>query len=228
MLHKHLTSRALIRATLVVSVAAMLTAANFSIALAGDDDGDESFMSKFMTGLGLKRAIDYNPINYGERSPLVVPPSRDLPPPIAGGAPASPGWPKDPDVSQRKEAKTKKKTGSNSTYQFLEDSRPLRPEEMENGRKRGQDEGKPAIDVEAAQNPSSQAQLGNKKGFFNFDWFKKEEYATFTGEPSRGDLTDPPPGYRTPSVDQPYGIGPDKTVTKNKGIGERMETETGR
>ena len=42
------------------------------------------------------------------------------------------------------------------------------------------------------------------------DWFKREEYATFAGEPSREDLTDPPPGYLTPSPDQPYGIGPEQ------------------
>jgi len=29
----------------------------------------------------------------------------------------------------------------------------------------------------------------------------------FTGEPKRTDLTAPPPGYQTPSPDQPYGPG---------------------
>ena len=36
---------------------------------------------------------------------------------------------------------------------------------------------------------------------------KKEETAKFTGEPPRASLTDPPPGYQTPSPDQPYGVG---------------------
>jgi hypothetical protein len=36
---------------------------------------------------------------------------------------------------------------------------------------------------------------------------KKEESAKFTGEPPRTSLTDPPPGYQTPSPDQPYGLG---------------------
>ena len=36
---------------------------------------------------------------------------------------------------------------------------------------------------------------------------KKDESAKFTGEPPRTSLTDPPPGYQTPSPDQPYGIG---------------------
>jgi hypothetical protein len=229
MLHKHLKSRVLIRATLAAAVAAALTSASFSVALAGEDDDDDSFLAKFMTGLGLKRAIDYNPINYGERSPLVVPPSRDLPPPVAASAPATPAWPKDPDVKRRKEAKTKQKKVTNATYDLTEDSRPLRPDELEKGRIPGRDEGKAAPNHgDSAQRQSSQAELGNRKSFFNFNWFKKEEYSTFTGEPTRAELTEPPVGYRTPSADQPYGIGPDKVQTKNKGIGERMETETGR
>ena len=36
---------------------------------------------------------------------------------------------------------------------------------------------------------------------------KKEEAAKFTGEPPRASLTEPPPGYQTPSPDQPYGVG---------------------
>jgi hypothetical protein len=35
---------------------------------------------------------------------------------------------------------------------------------------------------------------------------KKEEQAKFTGEPPRSSLTEPPPGYQTPSPAQPYGL----------------------
>ncbi len=34
----------------------------------------------------------------------------------------------------------------------------------------------------------------------------KSETANFTGEPARSALTDPPPGYQTPSPNQPYGL----------------------
>ena len=34
----------------------------------------------------------------------------------------------------------------------------------------------------------------------------EEEVAKFTGEPPRASLTAPPPGYQTPSPDQPYGV----------------------
>ena len=36
--------------------------------------------------------------------------------------------------------------------------------------------------------------------------------ATFTGEPRRESLIEPPAGYRTPSPNQPYGIGKDTWI----------------
>jgi hypothetical protein len=56
---------------------------------------------------------------------------------------------------------------------------------------------------------SNPADRGTKNGLFSSfgSVFHKEQYATFTGEPARSALTDPPPGYLTPSPDQPYGIG---------------------
>ena len=43
---------------------------------------------------------------------------------------------------------------------------------------------------------------------------KQEEYATFTAEPRRSDLTEPPPGYQTPSPNQPYGLKPNAEKPK--------------
>lgn len=60
--------------------------------------------------------------------------------------------------------------------------------------------------------PSTAAQLG-AKSIFNFDTLlgrNKEEYGTFVSEPPRADLTQPPPGYRTPSPAAPYGVGKQK------------------
>jgi len=50
------------------------------------------------------------------------------------------------------------------------------------------------------------SQLSARKGLFG-GIFEKDppEMTTFTGEPPRVSLTDPPPGYQTPSPDQPYG-----------------------
>jgi len=64
-----------------------------SAARAGDDDlsSKESFTDKFMNTLGLHDpfAPQYG-INYSERSPLVVPPTRDLPPPQSSNGPPAP------------------------------------------------------------------------------------------------------------------------------------------
>ncbi len=79
-----------------------------------------------------------------------------------------------------------------------ESSRPLRPDELGVGRNTAKTS-QPGVGEQ-----SSPSDLGQqKKGFFSFDWMKKEEYATFTGEPTRANLTDPPVGYLTPSPDQP-------------------------
>jgi hypothetical protein len=80
---------------LVVGLSASARAADNN-----NDDTNNSAWSKFMQTLGLKKPVDSpdTGINYTERSPLVVPPSRDLPPPVLGTAPAA-DWPKDPAKS---------------------------------------------------------------------------------------------------------------------------------
>ena len=61
---------------------------------AGDDNAatEDSAWTKVMQKLGLSKPAGAEAeINYTERSPLVVPPSRDLPPPAAAGLRARPG-----------------------------------------------------------------------------------------------------------------------------------------
>src|SRR3982074_3920322 len=76
-----------------------------------DDDEDVPMDTKlfrqWMKDLGLRR--DGEGIEYRERAPLVVPPTRNLPPPQSEAAiTANPAWPKDPDVKQRKADAVKK------------------------------------------------------------------------------------------------------------------------
>ena len=54
------------------------------------------------------------------------------------------------------------------------------------------------------------SELGYKGGLLGglFKDNSKPEVATFTQEPTRSDLTQPPPGYQTPSPSHPYGITP--------------------
>jgi len=159
-------------------------------ARAGDDDNsNESFMTKFMKTIGIMPGVNTSAIHYTERSPLVVPPTRDLPPPGSGpGAVAD--WPQEL-AKQHKGAKTK--TG------VVPDTAVKTPN--------------PPVEKKPWYNPTG--------------WFDKEEYAPFAGEPLRADLTDPPAGYRIPSSDQPYGIGPEKKAKPQK-AGDGTEVQPGK
>ncbi len=195
------------RIVLGAAALALIMCASSSWARAGDDDDDsQSFTDKFMTTLGLK-----NPgsteigINYSERSPLVVPPTRNLPPPVAAGPPPTPNWPKDPDFTRRAAEKAAASKSAPHVDWATESDRALRPDELNVGRPVTPKDDRPGTAQQSTPAP------GAKKSLFSFDWAKKEQYATFTGEPTRSSLTDPPAGYLTPSPDQPYGIGPEKT-----------------
>jgi hypothetical protein len=207
----------LFSAALSGAVIALALCGTYSAARAGDDDvqAPESATDKFLHTLGLRSPTETEyEINYSERSPLVVPPNRNLPPPVASRAPPVTNWPKDPDVQKRKVDKDDDKPQARPYDSVIESARALRPDELGIG--------KPSPTVSAPGNgeQSTPAELGQKKsGFFTFNWTKKEEY----GEPPRVSLTDPPPGYQTPSPNQPYGIVPEHKVVKPSTLSERME-----
>jgi hypothetical protein len=203
--------------------AAFVVVANAPAARAGDDDvaNPPSLYDKFLSTIGIKDPTDVEyEINYSERSPLVVPPTRDLPPPATLRATPAPNWPKDPDTIRKQASKEDEKPQARPFDSVTESSRPLRPDELKTGR------ASTAAPSPGVGEQSTPSQLGEqKKSFFSFDWMNKEQYATFTGEPLRANLTDPPPGYLTPSPDQPYGIHPDNKGYKPKTLGERMEPQ---
>ena len=209
------------RVALAAGFAALVMCAYASAARAGDNDSDvqgqESFTDKFLRTLGVNNpgSTEYE-INYSERSPLVVPPNRTLPPPVTVTTPA-PNWPKDPDVAKRKANKNDDKPVIQQYDRAAEADRALRPDELN---RVSQDPRR----VAAPGTPEQSEPVNPpKKNIFSLDFFKKEQYATFTGEPPRSTLTDPPPGYLTPSPDQPYGIAPENKPYVPKTLGERME-----
>ena len=177
---------------------------------------DEKMMRGLMDGLGLKRDGEEG-INYRERAPLVIPSSRDLTPPEQSNAAANnPAWPKDPDVERRK-AETTMEKNRNISDEREREQNPLRPDQLTPGKKRQaakRDDGYQPSPT-GFSNPLSPSELGYKGGLFGamFDK-KKEEQAKFTGEPTRNSLTEPPPGYQTPSPSQPYGLANGSAPTK--------------
>ena len=221
---RHIGPPGPIRAHLACAVGgaalAALIVCTSSAARAGDDDDNvsasPSIYGKIMDTIGLGGGAN---IQYGERSPLVVPPTKDLPPPQAGAAPV-PNWPQDPDIARRKQAKVKEKPKAHPDY-VLESSRPLRPDELRGSGAPSGGGGTATASNDGAQVPRP------KKSIFGFSFFNKEEYATFTGEPARTSLTDPPPGYMTPSPDQPYGIGPDRKQYKVPTVADRATVDSG-
>jgi len=197
-----------------VMFATAIACACASNARAGDygDPSGTTFTSKVLKAIGLPDPDhpEYE-INYSERSPLVVPPNRNLPAPIATDRPPAPNWPQDPDIQKRQAAKSEKTIVRPNGDPVMDEGRPMRPDELIPKGSR-------------SSAASSSAGIEPKhRSLFSFDWFNKEEYGTFTGEPPRASLTDPPPGYQTPSPDQPYGISPDRKPSKPATRNELME-----
>ena len=177
-------------------------------ALAEDDDdpaADVKILRDVLRAIGLRRG-DENAIEYRERSPLVVPPNRNLPSPETAPSNRGAAWPNDPDVKRAREAKAAR---AKANPDPVDDARPLRPDQYNrtappspSSRPDGKDQGDPT-------KPLSPAEL-DAKSLFDGLWRSKEEYATFGGEPPRSSLIEPPTGYRTPSPSQPYGVGKQK------------------
>jgi hypothetical protein len=193
---------------------------------------DKRFYKGFMKALGLKGQNDQE-INYRERSPLVVPPSRDLPPPQpAGVRPNDPAWPVDPDQKRRRDAEARSKKAQ-ASYDPLYEGRNLTPSELNAGRgTTGSTSSTSTATNTQGQNPEGRSLLPSQLGYVGglFSWSalgvggQKEEVGTFTKEPPRSSLVAPPPGYQTPSPTEKYGLSArterSKTVPLDPAVGK--------
>lgn len=207
--------RALRLAAIVLGIGLVMSG---NAARAEDDEDDSTFEEKIikqiMTGIGGTN-MENTGIEYRERSPLVIPPTRDLPPPQAAGTTtANPAWPREADrkvvVGKTKNTRAvPDEPGSESLLTPNELNRGINPRAP-----RVTDPSQTTGSVEEANvgRPLSPAQLNNK-GIFNWNALMGthlNEQAKFESEPSRNALTQPPVGYQTPSPAYPYGSGTDK------------------
>jgi hypothetical protein len=202
-------------AAVAVGVGLVITA---GAARAEDDEDDKTFEEKIiegiMAGIGGTN-MENRGIEYRERSPLVVPPKLDLPPPAADRAEVTaPNWPKDPDVQRRKAAIAARKKANKDP---IEAARPLTPSELAQT-KGPKSSGGDGVD-QPGGNPGtnlmlSPSQLGYTGGFSGMFGGNKAETAPFKGEPTRESLTQPPTGYQTPSPSYAYGTGPKESLNK--------------
>lgn len=179
-------------------------------ARAGDDSSSEFYNATFgrlLKSFGLKSADEDASINYRERAPLVIPPNAALPPPEKTNAVPNPAWPKDPDVTRRKLIEQQEKH-RNIEAERMREENPLPPDQLAPGPRPRDTVNK---DVEYSGRPGrvmSPSELGYKDNLFHTMFGSNDDsdnVAKFTGEPPRSELTDPPPGYQTPSPGQPYG-----------------------
>ena len=209
--------RALRLAAVVLGIGLVISS---NAARAEDDEDDSTFEEKIikqiMTGIGGTN-MENTGIEYRERSPLVIPPRTDLPPPAAASAEAPvPNWPKDPEVKRRKDAKAARAKDNKDPR---EAARLLTPSELAAGKKAAS--AKPSSDPELPGNPGATAilspsQLGYEGGLKGLFGGSKTESAPFKGEPTRDTLTMPPPGYQTPSPGYAYGTGPKESLVNKE------------
>ena len=192
------------RATLCAAFGIALVVAGSTAVRAGDDGGDDGPYKKFFNkmlnnvGLGAPEAA----IEYKERPPLVVPPTRDLPPPGAVSSPSvrNPDWPSDPEAKKRSANRDRKAERS-----------------VLAGDRAGGGTAGPT-----SQPDGTQSGVWNKLTGWTKSFTHSKESATFLHEPSRNALTDPPAGYRTPSPAQPYGISGTADSAKAKSKEDRQ------
>jgi hypothetical protein len=215
-----------------------LTLAVMAGAARAADDDDRSFTERFVDGFKSTirgNNMDNRGIDYRERSPLVVPPNLDLPPPVtASKAPQITNWPKDPDERQRKAIIAAKKKNAQPVVAVAPAANaaprpiniappvpenvaaavpaPPRPDnpiarDPVNDQAGDLFRGGAAALVPAGVNDT----LGlDKLDIGNLFGSKKTEAAALPPgtEPAREALTQPPSGYQTPSANYRYGLEP--------------------
>ncbi len=191
------------------------------------DEFNTNPMRSVMDLLGLSNDEPKPEIDYRERAPLVVPPNslENLPSPQESAHRQNPAWPKDPDVARR----AREAAEANKPIKRDDPGRHLLPSELNKGRKQGgilsgifNGSGGQAGTLEDPDNPRRMAP--GQLGFGGWLNPKKEEPVAFTGEPERRNLTQPPPGYLTPSPNAPYGVVEDKP--SEKGLGQLFRKQT--
>jgi hypothetical protein len=205
-----------------------LSAAPTAHAQQAQDDEDtfeQRIIKNILGGMGVD--VGRAGIDYRERSPLVIPPTRDLPPPESAAASArNPAWPREPE----RRAAVKAKPNARATINEPGSESALTPDELRRGqaaragRVTDPSQTTGSIDEQNVGRPLTPTQLSDKGSIFSQDGLMGRysgQSATFTEEPPRTSLTAPPPGYQTPSSAAPYAAGDERNGWKIPTIFDR-------
>ena len=195
-----------------LALGAMSVAGNsaWAQAAAAEDDDiedhvlntDRRLLNGILAPLGLGSAAAPD-IIYRERSPLVVPQGRELPPP--GKAAKNGDWPIEPEVKAKRAATALRKAGRDPAV--VDPAKPISgtAEAYKTGNTGQWD------DRKGPKEPDFLTMLF--KGQLGGSW---DEVGKFEGEPPRTTLVDPPSGYLTPSPAAPYGVTPRHDAPQKK------------
>jgi hypothetical protein len=207
---------------------AALCALAMALPAAAQQDEGPSELQKILGAAGLLE-LPKDPIDYQERSPLVVPPSAVLPPPSNVGdvAKLNPEWPSDPDWKRIREGTAQSKISPEARRgNFYTEGGLVKVEDMSRvnpakpDRKNGND---PSGGYSTA---GEEAKFGAERyspSQLGFRGWGKKDSVSFTGEPERSLLTEPPPGYRTPSPNAPYGVVEEKSKYGKTSVFDRLD-----
>jgi hypothetical protein len=196
------------------------------------DSDNRTFSEKMSDGFyGMIRGtnMDNRGIDYRERSPLVVPPTLDLPPPTNAGGDTQQmaNWPRDPDEKQRKAVIAAKKknappvarvmvttAGAPVQTQPINIAPPVSPQEAPipgttrpayASDRNGTALTDPVYDKPGDLFTGGAADLADSIGMGDLFGGKKAAPVDPGTEPARQALTQPPVGYQTPSPNYAYG-----------------------
>jgi hypothetical protein len=157
-----------------------------NVARAQDSGGDGTLFGSMLKGLGIGGE---NNIEYRERPPLVVPATRDLPPPQPAGAARNPNWPVDPKAA---DAQPRKGSQVRDLDRLPVPQRPAVPSV--------------ALTTPATGPDGTPAPPPSEPGFFGKLFSSTDVPANAViPVPTRKVLTEPPLDYESPSTAQPYG-----------------------
>jgi hypothetical protein len=192
-----------IRLLALRSALALIALAGIAPGVARAEDGSDSgLFGSMLKSLGIGGE---NNIEYRERPPLVVPPTRELPPPQTTATARDPNWPADPKAAGRKKGDQIRDLDKIAVPQ-----RPAEPGAAAAGAP--YPSGGPA-DTTAAIPPSPPATSG---GFFG-NLFSSSDRAASPPPPpapARKSLLQPPPDFESPAPSQPYGTATPAAAAK--------------